>query len=347
LAKHSYTKKSHKKRGKKSSSSRGRQKSSYLKYFSIFGLVFIFASFGLYYYLFVYQVSIKQNIITNQKIIKENDIKIKELQKLLEQAKKVSKKDNKSPNYLSEIEDLESTKHIKQSQKLLSPKREKLHIKPSTTPKLVIIIDDIISSAHIKKIKSIPLKITMSFLPPIKSHPNSANIAKNLDHIMIHLPLEAYNHRFIQTDTLLAKDSFDKIQNRIRKLKSLYPQAKYINNHTGSKFTSNTKSMLKLLKALKNNGFIFIDSKTTANTKAPYASKKLGIKILSRDTFLDNKPDIAYIHRQLRRAIKKAKYYGYAIAIGHPHPTTFKALMQSLKILKGVEVVFIDEIINF
>jgi len=65
---------------------------------------------------------------------------------------------------------------------------------------------------------------------------------------------------------------------------------------------------------------------------------------LARDIFLDNIADIGYIKNQLKKAVKLAKKHGYAIAIGHPHSTTFKALATSGTILKDVDIVYIDEL---
>jgi polysaccharide deacetylase 2 family uncharacterized protein YibQ len=131
---------------------------------------------------------------------------------------------------------------------------------------------------------------------------------------------------------------------RIKALKILYPNAKYINNHTGSKFTQNTKAMDILCKVLKQHNYIFVDSRTTAKTVTKIYANKHKLKYLSRNIFLDNKKDKTYIQNQLIKAVQIAKRKGFAIAIGHPHSITLKTLAKSKYLLKGLDIVLIDSL---
>jgi len=214
-------------------------------------------------------------------------------------------------------------------------------------PKLVIIIDDVTTASQIQKIKNIPFPITMSFLPPISRHKNSAKITKNLKNYMIHLPLEAQSRRYEEDNTLHIEDSYKKINKRIKYLKKLYPKAKYINNHTGSKFTKNKQAMDKLFRVLKQYNYFFVDSKTTSKTATKQYAKKYNLKYLTRNVFLDNKREKRYIIGQLRKSIKIAKRDGFAIAIGHPHNITLKTLSNSKYLLKDLEVVYVHQLSNF
>jgi polysaccharide deacetylase 2 family uncharacterized protein YibQ len=161
---------------------------------------------------------------------------------------------------------------------------------------------------------------------------------------MIHLPLEAINFHKEEKDTLHVDDNFSKIDKRIKIIKELFPKAKFINNHTGSKFTSNYNSMIKLFKALKENNLGFVDSKTTPISKSYKVNKKINIPLFSRDIFLDNIENSKYIRNQLKKAVKIAKIRGYAIAIGHPHRVTLLTLKNAKDILKDVDVIYIDEL---
>ena len=213
-------------------------------------------------------------------------------------------------------------------------------------PKLVIIIDDVSFKWQVNRIKAIPFKITPSFLPPSEIHPNTHIYAKTFSNYMIHLPLEAVHFSTPESNTLNIKDSYQAILQRIKYVKDLFPKAKFLNNHTGSTFTSNKESMIKLFRALKNENLGFVDSKTTPYSKSKEAKKIYNIPLFSRNIFLDNKADPKYIQNQLKKAIKIAKKRGYAIAIGHPHPATLITLKNSKELLKDVEVVYIDELLN-
>jgi polysaccharide deacetylase 2 family uncharacterized protein YibQ len=184
----------------------------------------------------------------------------------------------------------------------------------------------------------------MAFLPPTSRHKNSAKITNKLNKYMIHLPLQASSNRYDEAKTLYITDTIDTINNRIKNLKMLYPKAKFINNHTGSKFTANLEAMDKLLKTLKKYNYTFIDSKTTSKSVAKISAKKYGVRMLSRNIFLDNKKEKKYIQKQLKKAIKIAKKHGIAIAIGHPYNITFKTLKESKYLLKDLDIVYVDKL---
>jgi polysaccharide deacetylase 2 family uncharacterized protein YibQ len=163
---------------------------------------------------------------------------------------------------------------------------------------------------------------------------------------MVHLPLQAIHFHHPEPKTLNINDSYETILNRIKEIKKEFPNAKFINNHTGSTFTSNKDAMLKLFKALQSQNLAFIDSKTTPYSKAQIAEKIYNIPLFSRDIFLDNKENPEYIRNQLKKAVNIAKKRGYAIAIGHPHSVTLLTLKNSKDILKNVNVIYIDQLKN-
>jgi len=214
----------------------------------------------------------------------------------------------------------------------------------SNKPKLAIIIDDVGSKRQVQNIKNVGLVMSMSFLPPSKYRPNTPKLAAKQNFYMVHLPMEAKNWSAEEPFTLRTDDSEAVISKRISKIKELFPKVKYINNHTGSKFTSNEVAMNRLIYALNSKGINFIDSRTTADTKAPKVMKNLGLKYVARDVFLDHHMDKAYVLSQIKQAIRVAKVHGTAIAIGHPHPNTLAALRESKKLFKGVDLVYVNKL---
>jgi polysaccharide deacetylase 2 family uncharacterized protein YibQ len=184
----------------------------------------------------------------------------------------------------------------------------------------------------------------MSFLPPSAARPNSAKLASHESFYMVHLPMEAMNFSAEEPHTIRIKDSQSEISNRIRKIKTLFPKVRYINNHTGSKFTSNEIAMNRLIYAFNKNHIYFVDSRTTAKTKAPKVLKNFGLKYVARDVFLDHHSDKKYIKKQIQKAIKVAKKNGHAIAIGHPHKNTIQALYESKSLFKDVELVQVNQV---
>jgi polysaccharide deacetylase 2 family uncharacterized protein YibQ len=210
-------------------------------------------------------------------------------------------------------------------------------------PKLVIIIDDVSTRSQMNLIQSTGLKITPSIFPPSQRSKTSHTLAKGLDHYMIHLPMESGSAQFnTQSKTLLTTFSQEQIEERVKEIRKLFPSARYINNHTGSVYTDNYEAMKRLYSALRTEGFVFVDSRTIASTKVPQITNEFGDAYVARDVFIDNEHNIPYIHRQLQKAVDKAKKEGHAIAIGHPHKITLKALSSADDLFKDVELVYID-----
>ena len=275
-----------------------------------------------------------------------------EKQKEIEKSKieeKVEIKQAKEPS--KEIEDEiieEKTKiekpAIKEKKELIT-KKDSYKYDLKTKPKLVIIIDDVVSKSQKDKILNIGYPITMAFLPPNSGHKESAIIAQNLPFHMIHFPMQASkNFKNIEVNTLNISDSYETIEARVKQLRVLYPNATYTNNHTGSVFTENYEAMDKLFRALKKYNFIFVDSRTTPNSVAKELSIKYQMPYIVRDTFLDNDRSFTAIQNQLKDAIRVAKKQGFAIAIGHPYEVTFQVLKESKHLLNDVEPIFLNKL---
>ena len=294
----------------------------------------------------------------NKKEIFEQELKKDILKEVLEKQKEIEKskieekveiKQAKEPS--KEIEDEiieEKTKiekpAIKEKKELIT-KKDSYKYDLKTKPKLVIIIDDVVSKSQKDKILNIGYPITMAFLPPNSGHKESAIIAQNLPFHMIHFPMQASkNFKNIEIDTLNISDSYEKIEARVKQLRVLYPNATYTNNHTGSVFTENYEAMDKLFRALKKYNFIFVDSKTTPNSVAKELSIKYQMPYIVRDTFLDNDRSFTAIQNQLKDAIRVAKKQGFAIAIGHPYEVTFQVLKESKHLLNDVEPIFLNKL---
>jgi polysaccharide deacetylase 2 family uncharacterized protein YibQ len=214
---------------------------------------------------------------------------------------------------------------------------------PTGKPQLVLIIDDVSQASQLKKIRALPYRITPSIFPPSQINAHSHLLAKSLHHYMIHLPLEsgsAKMNRFAKT--LFTEDGPEKIRKRVRELRRLFPKARYVNNHTGSVFTSNYGAMTHLYGDLLEEGFVFLDSRTSGRSVVRRVAKDYGRPYLGRDVFIDNVQSRSAILSQLKKAVRIAKKRGYAIAIGHPHAATFDALRHAKGILSQVETVYFD-----
>ncbi len=212
--------------------------------------------------------------------------------------------------------------------------------------KLAIIIDDVGTDEQAQKIAALPVRVTPSIFPPEYQRKDTRSLARGFEHYAIHLPMEASSAKN-NSATLRASDNYEKLRGVIAKLRADFPNAKFINNHTGSKFTADERAMQNLLRAMNEHGFLFIDSRTSPATKAKVAMNGLGMRYVHRDVFLDNQNSVAAVRKKLREAVALAKKQGYAIAIGHPKSSTLRALANSADILGEVDLVYLDEIYEY
>lgn len=212
--------------------------------------------------------------------------------------------------------------------------------------KLAIIIDDVGTDEQAQKIAALPVRVTPSIFPPEYQRKDTSSLARGFEHYAIHLPMEASSAKN-NSATLRASDNYEKLRGVIAKLRADFPNAKFINNHTGSKFTADERAMQNLLRAMNEHGFLFIDSRTSPATKAKAAMNGLGMRYVHRDVFLDNQNSVAAVRKKLREAVALAKKQGYAIAIGHPKSSTLRALANSADILGEVDLVYLDEIYEY
>ncbi len=297
----------------------------------------------------------------------ETDKERKQTQLLMNQIKEMTKVDTQSTlKSLAENKHKQEIYRLKQELKALldheaisanheyAPKDKKAappegelkipHPVTKGNAKLVIIMDDVSYAHDVRSINSVGLPLVMSFLPPSPRHDESAILAQNISGYMVHLPLEAVDYNDEEQVTLRITDSKETIDAQIKIIKKLYPEVRYINNHTGSKFTADNDAMDRLISVMKENGLIFVDSRTTAQTKAKIIDTKYGLRYLGRDVFLDHHDGVANIKKQIREAIEIAKRNGSAIAIGHPRPDTIQALKESKALFSEVKLVGIDQI---
>jgi polysaccharide deacetylase 2 family uncharacterized protein YibQ len=320
----------------------------------------------LSYYYFQKQTPIQEQKIIPTPPIEEKKIDIphenkseqileQEIQKILEQEQPTVLEpkleepavlpEQTKKNYEEYNEELEKEyihEAVKKKEEVKATQKKAIP-KPAGRPKIAIIIDDVTLQSQVNNVKTIDYTVNMAFLPPTKTHPDSAKIAQHLPFYLIHFPMEASSFKFEEEDTLHVGDSYEKIEATVKRFKTLYPNATYTNNHTGSTFTSNRDSMDKLFRALKKYDFTFLDSRTTAKSVAKEYAAKYGVPFLGRNIFLDNTIEYGPILSQLKKAIAIANKTGYAIAIGHPHDTTIKVLRESKELLKDLDVVYVKE----
>lgn len=114
-----------------------------------------------------------------------------------------------------------------------------------------------------------------------------------------------------------------------------------VNNHMGSKLSSDRAAMAAILGEVRREGRYFLDSRTTAGSVGFEVARELGIAAASRDLFLDDDADRSAIADQFAKLLALARERGAAIAIGHPRPATLAVLEEEIPraVAEGFEFV--------
>lgn len=201
---------------------------------------------------------------------------------------------------------------------------------------VVIIIDDMGLTAGSREVEKLPGPLTLAYLPYAQGLPEQTARARKRGHeLMVHMPMQPMNGRIDGGPTLLKVDqSEEKFMELLRYNLSQFDGYVGINNHMGSRLTQNRAAMDRVMKELSRRGLYFIDSKTIGSSVAASAAADAGLTYAERDIFLDHEINMPFIRNALKQVEWTARHKGYAIAIGHPHDETIRALAEWLPTLK-------------
>lgn len=217
----------------------------------------------------------------------------------------------------------------------------------STLPRLVIIIDDI--GNHLEQgraIVDLPGKLSIAVLPHT---PHGAALAERAHRqgkeVLLHAPMSSRNGASPGPGALTPKMSEAQLREALANALGTVPHIRGVNNHMGSEMTASPEPMRWLMGALKEQGLYFVDSRTHKSTVAAQMAAEAGLPHLSRQVFLDNQRDKAFIEERLDAAIARAREEGTGVAIGHPYPETAEVLREQLPAMaaRGVELALVSE----
>lgn len=202
-----------------------------------------------------------------------------------------------------------------------------------------IIIDDIGDSlADGRRVVALPAPVACAILPHTAYGRELAEAAHRVGkEVMLHLPMppdgETYDPGPGQIDADMGQLEIGMM---VAYNLETVPHATGINNHMGSRLTTQAEPMARLMQALRaHGGLFFVDSVTSAASVAAETARRHGIPTQRRDVFLDNERSEAAIEQQFDLLIRTARRRGHAIGIGHPYPETLAVLERRLPALAG------------
>lgn len=225
---------------------------------------------------------------------------------------------------------------------------------PSTTPepvsetaapgdhRLAIIIDDCGQWPQTERaLIALPIAITMSVMPKERYTSEIAQEAADAGKgVMLHLPMEPVAAIDPGPGKITTEMSDKEIAAQVKEDVAAVPLAKGVNNHEGSKASSDARVMRDVVSVLAPAGLFFIDSRTSAQSVGAQIAAEGGMKTASRDVFLDNENNVNAVEKMLRSAAAVAQKSGSAIAIGHPRAATLEAIRTLIPELQSQGITF-------
>ena len=195
---------------------------------------------------------------------------------------------------------------------------------------IVLVIDDFgyrndnISDGFL----NLSIPITCAIIP---GHTASKKFAEKAvsygKEVIIHMPMESENYSPGEDEyKLLTSMTSELLENKLIQAFESLPEAIGMNNHQGSKATSDSKTMTVLASVLKDRGKYFIDSRTSSLTIGEKTMISFGVPTARRNIFLDNNNDLDKIEEQMNKLANSAKKNGFAVGLGHARKNTLAVI---------------------
>lgn len=220
----------------------------------------------------------------------------------------------------------------------------------SHRPRLAIVIDDLGNDrAQADALFRVSYPLTLSVLPHLS---NSVQIAEEAHRrgyqVLLHLPMASSGGEKDEPIELHSGMDSSAVGQTFAAMLETVPYAAGVNNHEGSRGTSDAKLMSELMPLLRERKLFFVDSRTTGTTVAETAAHTAGVPATSRNVFLDDEQSVAAIRKQFALVVRDAREKGSALAIGHPHPETLEVLSEMLPETErqGVTLVFASDLVR-
>ncbi|NOR45901.1 MAG: hypothetical protein GQ534_09975 [Candidatus Delongbacteria bacterium] len=217
--------------------------------------------------------------------------------------------------------------------------------------RMAIVIDDLGDQwgpEYIQGLLEFPKPITLSIFPDHWASKRTAQAAKEKGkEVMIHLPMEPLKGS-VEKEKIKITTDMDRIaidSMIIQALKRI-PEAKGLNNHMGSKVTSDYDVMDMFFDVYKDKGMFFVDSKTTSESYCSLIAEHYDVPIFECELFLDNSNNEEDIEEMFRKATNHIANGSDILVIGHARLNTYKTLLRMVtEVYPEIDYVFASQLI--
>jgi hypothetical protein len=193
---------------------------------------------------------------------------------------------------------------------------------------VAILIDDLgYSREAAEKLSRLPIPVTWAIIPYKSYSLWTADLARRTGiPFLTHLPMQA------ETDP--PKGGFlvgvgmprDYIRRVVRNALWSLPGTSGLNNHRGSKATSDPEVMKAVVEEVAAEGLLLVDSRTSSSSVAYKVARDWGIPAGKNSIFLDHEANADYMWSRFYELVRIAKKNGGAIGICHARPETIPFL---------------------
>ncbi len=218
-------------------------------------------------------------------------------------------------------------------------------------PMIALVIDDVgIDRRRSDAVVALPAPLTLSYLTYAHDLDSQTAAARARGHeLMVHVPMQP---KSADADpgpkALRVRDTPVQLAQKLEWGLSRFSGYVGVNNHMGSRFTTDLTGMQAVMAALGSRGLFFLDSVTAPDSAGLRAARAAGVPVLTRDVFLDNEDTPEEVRYRLEQAEKIARRTGSAIAIGHPHDATITVLRDWIPdaLNRGIAIVPVSALVR-
>jgi hypothetical protein len=215
----------------------------------------------------------------------------------------------------------------------------------SGLPRLAIIVSGLgLSADATQRAIRLPKEVTLSFTPYGADLEAAVTAAREVGHeVLLDLPMEPISYPADNPGPHTLLTSLNPSEN-IARLDWLLGRFKgYVGviNHMGSRFTTSPDSLRPILRALKERGLMFVDSRSTSKSVAGGLARQIQLPRAVNDRFLDHEPTLGAIDQSFAAAEGDSRARGAALVVARPFPITLERMTAWLPMLesRGIEIV--------
>ncbi len=218
---------------------------------------------------------------------------------------------------------------------------------------IAIVIDDFGNGLRgTAEMLDLDIPLTVAVMPFLSTTEQDAREAHKRGYdVLVHLPMEPNQGKasWLGPGAITTDLSDEEIRRRVEEAIAAVPHAIGVNNHMGSKATSDKRVMHIVMEVCREKGLFFLDSRTSYRSKAEEEAQAMQVPLLRNNIFLDEIYTVDHIRKQINRVIKRAEQEHITIVIGHVGPPgriTAAMLKHSLEDLQAAgELVRISDLL--